>query len=104
MLKNFRRVDVLRKYLNTKILQQRNCIRSYHVYKKVWVVTVGEALVCEREPKNFRSIRCGCEKRRNYHRTFTLKAVTGVFAAFAMEKYTVANVSVECEHMEWRGV
>ena len=70
MLKNFRRVDVLRKYFNTKILQhrsreertervtamekffERNCIRGYHVYKKVWAATVGEALVCEREPKN----------------------------------------------------
>ena len=70
VLKNFRRVDVLRKYFNTKILQhrsreehtervttmenffERNYIRSYHVYKKVWVATVGEALVCEREPKN----------------------------------------------------
>ena len=70
VLKNFRRVDVLRKYFNTKILQhrsreertervtamekffKRNCIRGYHVYKKVWAVTVGEALVCEREPKN----------------------------------------------------
>ena len=69
MLKNFRRVDVLRK-CNTKILQhrsqeertervtamekffERNCIRGYHVYKKVRVATVGEALVCVREPKN----------------------------------------------------
>ena len=25
-----------------------NCIRGYHVYKKVWAATVGEALVCER--------------------------------------------------------
>ena len=64
------RVDVLRKYFNTKIVQhksweertkrvtamekffERNCIRGYHVYKKVWVATVGEALMCEREPKN----------------------------------------------------
>ena len=70
MLKNFHRVDVLRKYFNTKILQhrsreertervtamekffERNCIRGYHVYKKVWAATVGEALMCEREPKN----------------------------------------------------
>ena len=49
VLKNFCRVDVLQKYFNTKILQQklgrmywesnchgkvRNCIRGYHVYKK----------------------------------------------------------------------
>ena len=52
----------------------------------------------------FRSIRCGCEKRRNVHRTITSKAVAGVFAVFAMGKYTVASVSVEREHMEWRGV
>ena len=31
---------------------ERNCIRSYHVYKKVWAATVGEALVCKRDPKN----------------------------------------------------
>ena len=70
MLKNFRRVDILRKYFNTKILQytsreecteratvmekffKRNCFHGYHVYKTVWEATVGEVLVCEREPKN----------------------------------------------------
>ena len=31
---------------------ERNSIHGYHVYKKVWAATVGEALVCEREPKN----------------------------------------------------
>ena len=30
-------------------------------------MTVRETLVCKREPKNFRLICCGCEKRRNYH-------------------------------------
>ena len=30
---------------------ERNYIRGYHVYKKVWAATVGEALVCEIEPK-----------------------------------------------------
>ena len=53
MLKNFHRVDVLRKYFNTKILQhrsregrmervaamekffERSYIRGYHVFKKV---------------------------------------------------------------------
>ena len=62
--------DVLRKYFSTKILQHRsreertervtamekffvtNCIRGYHVYKKVWAATVGEAFVCKREPQN----------------------------------------------------
>ena len=52
----------------------------------------------------FRSIHCGCEKRRNYHRTFTSKAVAGVFAVFATGKYTVTSVSVEREHVEWHGV
>ena len=53
---------------------------------------------CAKEnQKLFRSIRCGCEKRRNYDRTFTSKAVAGVFA---MGKYTVASVSVECEHVQ----
>jgi len=60
----------LRKYFNMKILQhrsreectervtaiekffERQCTRGYRVYKKVWAATVGEALVCEREPKN----------------------------------------------------
>ena len=31
---------------------ERNCICGYHVYKKVWAATVGEVLMCEREPKN----------------------------------------------------
>ena len=31
---------------------ERNCIRGYHVYKKVWAAKVGEALVWEREPQN----------------------------------------------------
>ena len=59
-----------------------------------------------RAQKLFQLIRCGCEKRRNYHRTFTSKAVAGVFAVFATGKYmyTVASVSVEREHVEWRGV
>ena len=29
-----------------------NCIHGYHVYKKVWAATVGEALMCERQLKN----------------------------------------------------
>ena len=72
--------------------------------KKVWAPTVGEALVCEREPKisSDRYASCGCENRRNFHKTFTLKAVAGVFAVFATGKYTVASVSVEREHVEWR--
>ena len=34
----------------------------------------------------------------------TSKAVAGVFAVFATGKYTVASVSVEREHVKWRGV
>ena len=66
MSKNFRSVDVLRKYFNTKFYNKLGrtygesnchgkvfpCICGYHVYEKVWAATVGEALVCEREPKN----------------------------------------------------
>ena len=60
--------------------------------------------VQKRAQKLFRSIRCDCEKRRNYHGAFTSKAVAGVFAVFAMGKYTVSNVSVEREDVEWCGV
>ena len=76
MLKNFRRVDVLRKYFNMKILQhsvcnsvaragvrkkvtameeffgRKCCIRGYHIYKEVWEAAVGESLECERDPEN----------------------------------------------------
>ena len=77
---------------------KRNCIRSYHVYKEVWEAVVGETLVYK---KHFQSIRCGCEKGRNYHRTFASKAVVGVFAVFVTGRYTVASVSIEREHVEW---
>ena len=43
--KNVRRVTTMEKFF------ERNCIRGYHVYKKVLTTTIGEALVCEREPK-----------------------------------------------------
>ena len=33
--------------------ERNTCIRSYHnVYIKVWDATIGEALVCEGEPKS----------------------------------------------------
>ena len=41
-----------------------------------------------------RSICCGYEEGRNYHRTFNSKAVAGVFAVFATGRYTVSSVSV----------
>ena len=28
-------------------------VRGYHIYKEIWYATVGEVLVCEREPNNF---------------------------------------------------
>jgi len=84
---------------------ERNCIRGYHVYKKVWAATVGEAFVCEREPQNLSDrYAVAVKKRRNCHRTFTSKAVACVFAVFATRKYTVASVIVKHKHVEWRGV
>ena len=38
--------------------------------------------------------------KRNYHRTFTSKAVAGVFALLLTGRYTVTSVSVEREHMD----
>ena len=43
--------------------------------------------VQKRPRKRFRSICCGCEKRRNYHRTFALKGIASVFAVFATVSY-----------------
>ena len=32
---------------------ERHCsVRGYHVYKEIWEASVGEVLVCEREPNN----------------------------------------------------
>ena len=60
---------------------ERNCIRGYHVYKKSMGGDGWRGVgVRKRAQKPFRSIRCGCEKQRNYHRTFTSKAVAYVFA------------------------
>ena len=76
-----------------------------------------------RARKLFQLIYCGCGKGRNYHRTFALKAVAGVFAVLRQggtigcaitghrkysadlaqgrqeAPYTVASVNVE--HVEW---
>ena len=30
----------------------RSCVRGYHVYKDVWAASIGETLVCSREPTN----------------------------------------------------
>ena len=65
-----------------EFFERKCCIRGYHIYKEVW-----EAVVCwrgigvqERARKLFQLIYCSCGKGRNYHRTFALKAVAGVFA------------------------
>ena len=61
--------------------------RLPRIYKKYggggWRV-VG---VRKRPRKRFRSIRCGCEKGRNYHRTFASKGIASVFAVFATVRY-----------------
>ena len=28
------------------------CVRGYHVYRDIWNASIGETLVCEREPTN----------------------------------------------------
>ncbi len=33
-------------------LERPCCIRGYHVYKNVWAASIGEVLMCEREPHN----------------------------------------------------
>ena len=43
--------------------------------------------VRKRPRKCFRSIRCGCEKGRNYHGTFASKGIASVFAVFATVRY-----------------
>ena len=119
MLKNFYRVNVLQKYFNTKILEQksgrtyresnchgkvRNYICGYHVYIKSMG---GDGLrgvgVRKRAQKLFRSIRCGCEKRIIIIEHLPRK-LSRVCTVFAIEKYTFASVSVEREYVEWCGV
>ena len=54
-----------------------NYIRDCHVYKEVCEAAVGEALVCEREPKNTSDRYTVAVKKEG---TFALKTVAGVFA------------------------
>ena len=35
-----------------EFFKKNGCIQGYHVYKEVWQVVVGEALVCKREFEN----------------------------------------------------
>ena len=71
-------------YENISILQHRSLEKKKSIGGDGWR-GVG---VQKRAQKLFRSIRCGCEKWRNYHRTFTSKAVADVFAVFATGKYS----------------
>ena len=70
----------------------------------VWKAAVGEALVCEREPKNAFGRYAVAVKKEGTMRTFALNAVAGVFAVFATGRYTVASVSIEREHVEWHAL
>ena len=54
-----------------------NYIQDCHVYREVWEMGVGEALVCKREPKNASNWYTVAMKKEG---TFALKAVAGVFA------------------------
>jgi hypothetical protein len=29
-----------------------SCLRGHHIYKKIWTPTIGEELLCQREPTN----------------------------------------------------
>ena len=33
-------------------LGRSSCIHGYHVYCNIWDVTIGEVLLCDREPSN----------------------------------------------------
>ena len=106
--KKFRRVDVLRKYFSTRILQHRSqeertervtAMKKFAFAATTYIKSMGGdgwrgVGVQKRAQKLFWSIRCGCEKQRNYHRTFTSKPVTGVFTVFA-------TGSTPCEHQVW---
>ena len=60
--------------------------------------------MCEREPENAFDGYAVAVKKEGTIRTFASKAVGGVFAVFATGRYTVASVSVEREHVEWRAL
>ena len=75
---------------------ERNHICGYHVYKKVWVATVGEALVCKREPKNS-SDRYAVEQIEHLPRK-----LSWVCSLFLRWGSTVTGVSIEREHVHWR--
>ena len=58
--------------------------------------------MCEREPENAFDRYGVAVKKEGTIRRFASKAVAGVLAVFATGRYTVASVSVEREHVEWR--
>ena len=62
-------------------------------------MTVGEALVCEREHKNASDRYAVAEGTIIQHLP---QKLSWVFTVFATGRYTVASASVEREHVEWR--
>ena len=85
---------------------ERNCIRGYHVYKKVWAATVGEALVCEREPKNSSDRYAVGVKNEGTIVEHLPQKLSQVLSVFLRRGSTQsrASVSVKCEHVEWHRV
>ena len=67
-------------------------------------VVVEEALVCEREPKNIPiDMLYAWLWKRNYHRTFALKAITGEFAVFPTGKQYRMCSNWAQEIFNWSG-
>ena len=67
------------------IFERSCCVRGYHVYKAVWTASVGEPLICEREPENASDCYAVAVKKEGtiIGHLATSKAFTGVFTVFA---------------------
>ena len=73
--------NVRRKKPMEEIFRRNFCIRGYNVYKKKYRGSRWRVVGVRKQPqKRLRSICCGCEKGRNYHRTFASKGIAGMFA------------------------
>jgi len=35
------------------VYEQESCVRGYHIYKEIWDASIGEYLLCKREPFNW---------------------------------------------------
>ena len=57
---------------------------------------------CAKEPENAFNRYAVAVKKEGTISAFASKAVAGVHAVFVTGRYTVASVSVEREHVEWR--